>query len=110
MTTVTGLQTQETEEPVVKRMLPSNYLMQGWCQGQRWRVRDRTIENPEGIEERCLLGAIEASFEGVDDRAFLSVVYAYVPSSIGLWNDAPERTQEEVVQLALKVEFELGLR
>lgn len=100
MTTVIEPQTQGTE---TKRMLPSDYLMQGWCQG-RLQVGKQV----------CVIGAFDKFFGTQPwDEKTLQVLQRAIPkpySTLSVWNDAPERIQEEVVQLALKVEYELGLR
>ncbi len=89
-------------------MLPSEYLKQGWCQG--------ALKNQQG--ERCLLGAIRDSSYAVGRENYNKFTQAALDilevrgylSSIATWNNAPERTQGEVVALARLVEIKLGLR
>ena len=127
MTTLVEPQTHETETPAVKRRLPSDYLMQGWC--QKAQCRD---ENGLGVRggpdshavKWCVIGASTEAFsysiveKGRFERLFSKYInsvsgvltVAEIEREIAIWNDAPGRTQEEVVQLALKVEHGLGLR
>ncbi len=109
-------------------MLPSQYIETGWTQ----YVYARNISN-EPVFFRssescswCLEGAINAYYYHKYDINKLSrieldnflkeennyrslVLYKIAPVFFDLWNDAPERTKEEVVQLLKEVEKELEL-
>ena len=88
-------------------MLPSEYLAQGWCQ--------HALQNDQG--EYCLLGAAKqwgGSFTK-EYSQFTLGIYNQLRAigaidEITGWNNAPERTQAEVVALARLVEIKLGLR
>jgi len=77
-------------------------IAQGWTQGEYKRVVD-------GVECWCLLGAMDqaAPYYKPRDLALAAVFYAlgdddlYLSSSSNLteWNDAPDRTQKDVLDL-----------
>ena len=91
-----------------RNWLPSDYVKAGWCQGAGSR-------NAEGREVRsaapdavswCLTGGITAS-SLVTERGWLRMTDAIreiVGKDITGWNDAPGRTQGEVVELLERVE------
>lgn len=94
------------------RLLPSEYLERGWCQGVL----------VDGNGKVCLLGAIlmwdggEARWKGQRTPTFIEFSEALDLGAIGKgeriadWNNAPERTQAEVVARAKMAEVKLGLR
>ena len=65
----------------------------GWCQGQSVKRKGTTIIG------YCVMGAIrEAYGEGVDGYDALDTVRAVIGGGgLAAWNDAPERTKEQVV-------------
>ncbi len=91
-------------------MLPSEYLEQGWCQGNY----ANTGGNPESGKaiSWCLSGAAWKAFGYNDQRRlrFQDAIMELVGYSFTTWNDDPDRTQEEVVAVAKLAEIKLGLR
>jgi hypothetical protein len=78
----------------------------GWCQGE--------LTNDLG--QVCLAGALRvAAFEDIMQGKPLPGAYSrfgcrlrgLVHSSIGTWNDAPERTEEDVRLLIKQADYEL---
>lgn len=78
-------------------MRPSKWLAEhGWCQGS-------LFEGGRG----CLLGAVlEATETSVAASKFMLFVERRHPR-FAAWNDAPERTKEEVIALLKEVEAEV---
>ena len=93
----------------MKRKLPSDYLKQGWCQ-------DRYARNKNGDDVEvgnqdaclwCLYGAIYLSVgQGTlsVEELFHLQVWLNNHRYSSEWQDAPERTQEEVVAVMLEAE------
>jgi len=111
------------------RLLPSEYLAQGWCQEASAMEQngDRIAPNHCKAKKWCFIGAMYASGIGTDKttegrRVFFSyrakvMELLELPfdeigliSNIANWNDKLDRTQAEVVALAWRVELALGLR
>ena len=84
-------------------MLPSEMLRQGWGQGMS------SLE-PGKV---CLLGAF-GNYFGVGLGGWpdgcMETLQLLTEDLVYYWNDAPERTQDEVVAVAKLVEIKLGLR
>jgi len=94
---------------------PSVYLTKGWCQGAFEKIID-------GKRFYCFLGAVNQSYIGI--RNFeegktqfdfkrtaneILIERGFQDPLVTVWQDAIERTQEEVVELALEIEERLGL-
>lgn len=47
----------------------------------------------------CLIGAINLAVDGAPSREAVDLVHDYLGGSIVLWNDAPERTATEVIEV-----------
>ena len=103
----------------VPEVNPSVYLTRGWCQEAFEKVVD-------GKDCYCFLGAVNKSYQrihefelGKSQAEYKTVAYDILnergritfPSrnSITEWQDRPERTQQEVIDLALEVEERIGL-
>ena len=92
-----------------KRKLPSDYLAQGWCQGAYARNAAGKSARADAFEARawCLYGAQFCTWlgnniiirEAVALHNWLSL-HGYTSE----WNDAPSRTQAEVVAVMLEAE------
>ncbi len=71
----------------------------GWCQG-------RLVGNKG---DHCILGALDA-VDPSEDARFLKATSDFilrVKGAVTLWNDAPERTANEVIALLRQVATEL---
>ena len=104
-------------------MKPSDYLKQDWCQNA---VILRADGSDSAGDERnfhhaiawSLAGAVFASKDaGAIDGSKMWAILDRAGMMVGIdhgystqqWNDDPSRTQEEVVDLAERVEEEVGL-
>lgn len=101
--------------PVADLLLRAAYLSaqpKGWCQHYLARFRDGTgtyarkrLQSAE-IESRCMLGALYTEYDD-EPLADIHAAYDAIVQSIGTprvadWNDAPSRTQSEVVAALLR--------
>ena len=93
--------------------LPSEYVAKCWCQGAD--ARDKAGGAVDTIDIRaacwCPSGAINAAYHAKYETVsrLEDALAAKVGEQWVAWNDAPERTQGEVVALLQAVEKELGL-
>ena len=96
-----------------KNWLPSDYVRHGWCQ--------RTVaRNAEGdaVQEYhisacswCAIGAGVMGIHKLQQRQdFFIAISLIIDVFLYVWNDAPERTQAEVVAVLEQAEKECGLR
>jgi hypothetical protein len=93
-------------------MKPSEIIEKyGWCQNAAARDSDGMSIHALSSEATCfcLSGAVQRAFRGgaypwlvfmVDTKTFLPRGF----TSVIVWNDAPGRTKEEVIQLLKSVE------
>ena len=107
-------------------MKPSDFLKRGWCQG-RFIDEHYNVCFVGGVQEAAFLSAHRLTIE-LDKFDPHREEYRYkfcdkAAELLGLaaskgwdairameaWNDLPERTQEEVIALAERVEEALGL-
>ena len=93
-------------------MKPSDYLKKGWCQGRAAQDDEGrfVLSGSPSAACWCLLGACSAAYHsggtGIDPVSFaIKARHLGIPSLV-LWNDAPGRTQAEVVALMEKLEQE----
>lgn len=95
-------------------MKPSDYVKKGWCQHSSALSADGTVVSPsDGQAQRwCLLGALDAAYADSEVRHKVDVIDALcrkfiygVASGLTLiaWNDAPARTQQDVIDLLQSV-------
>lgn len=102
------------DQPVSDLLLKAAYLAaqpKAWCQHYLGRYRDGTGTYARkrlraiDIESRCMLGALYAGCDaepGADiHAAYDAIVRAIGTSRVAEWNDAPSRTQNEVVAALL---------
>ena len=96
--------------------LPSEYLEQGWCQGTSGRDECGGVASYKNAVSWCFAGAVANVFTpyrltsiNPDFLNFLAAAEIIIGSHATVWNDAPERTQAQVVALAQAVEEKLGL-
>ncbi len=74
-----------------------------WCQGRPYQDANGNISSPISAHSCCLLGHIWlAGDDGDLERTFRAALPTF-EYSIAHWNDAPDRTVEEVIQLCEKV-------
>lgn len=84
-------------------MRPSDFIKKGWCQHTNAKREDNTICAPYNpmASYWCLIGAIMAAYSMNSDKrrqVINKLTDGDAPGkSIALWNDAPERTQAEVI-------------
>ena len=98
------------------KLLPSELLRRGWCQGafaMNAANQPTTWSNPKAVAW-CFEGALLAATGATEITPLLTRASAIARRLGGfgamvVWNDAPERTQAEVVALMEQVEKELGL-
>ena len=85
--------------------LPSDLLRQGWCQGAAMRDGRYCLR---GAFCKAIMGSPISSLP----QEVVDVLYARVTNyaPITFWNDAPERTQAEVVADAEAAQRLLGWR
>ena len=108
--------------------LVSERLKLGWCQGVSAKDKQRALVSPTSHEAVawCFTGAIKAGYWETDDPSDLLLcgeqaevfvkelwpldepvveAFEWLPA----WNDDAERTQAEVIEMAIMVEAALGL-
>lgn len=97
-------------------MKPSDLLKKGWTQGVLARDASGNAVYPFSSEAECfcIAGAARGclSDDKIDEfrKACLNIIgSAPYWNALADWNDAPGRTQAEVVALAERVEKEMGL-
>lgn len=84
---------------------PSDIVIRGWCQGSHAARRDdspcKTITDPLACRFDVLGAVLVARLRGYDPGRKVSHLIASMNSfkTLSLWNDAPERTQAEVVAI-----------
>ncbi len=98
----------------MRNKLPSDIVASGWCQGTM-------AEDSQGIKvgilspnacKWCAAGAITVSIpvqmqlESLEDEVLRLTGYSWIDE----WNDAPGRSQSEVVAVLRKAEEIVGLR
>ena len=94
-------------------MLPSQYLEKGWTQHAFARNQDgmRCDEKDADAVAWCFAGAVEKVYR--DDLDTCNTIYQELENITGLgieeYNDAPDRTQHEVVSLMKTIESSLNL-
>ena len=91
-------------------MLASEYVARGWCQGADARDKDEysiSVRDPSAVKW-CLVGAIYASNEPPYGGRLANILEICRKLTGGLrptiWNDKPERTQAQVVELLQEAE------
>lgn len=87
-------------------------IEQGWCQGAKARDLEGEPIRPQG-HAACswsIIGALDARIMAPfsrDATRASNVLYSLTkevdPVSLSAWNDAPERTKEEVIALPQRV-------
>ena len=95
-----------------ERRLPSEYLRQGWCQGEFAVDEDGNPVVPKSRKavKRCLAGAGIAAFGLVKYSKFVGYIDDQHYFGFTSWQDAPERTADEVIAVAEEAERRMGLR
>lgn len=95
-------------------MKPSDYLKRGHTKEAFARDKSGAMTGATNHDAVCwcLYGAMIVALRTSDNIATYEVAVRRIIGtySIGEWNDAPERTQAEVVALAERVERELGTK
>ena len=92
-----------------KRKLPSDYLAQGWCQSALARnTSDESVpvRSPDA-RAWCLYGAVALVLfkDGLQTSESMAIdTWLRSRGYSGWWNDAPSRTQAEVVAVMLEAE------
>lgn len=80
-----------------------NLIAQGWCQGALARDADNFEVLPTNYSARlwCVAGAVDAVAQNVfaAQNVFNTLLETLGVNSISVWNDAPERTKVEVLEL-----------
>ena len=101
-----------TTRPAV---LTSEYVAKGWCQfAMAVDAKGHgCLENDPRAVAWCILGAGSASLGGMSGEQWQPWWKAATkllgrPDGLAPWNNAPERTQAEVVAFAQAVEKKLG--
>lgn len=83
-------------------MKPSQYIKKGWCQGVNAKDSYGYFCEPTSpcAIKWCLIGAIQAAYPQ-DTRKRMEIHSKLESHSpiIAHWNDAPNRTQAEVISL-----------
>jgi hypothetical protein len=84
-------------------MKPSDYIRKGWTQGAYARDSDGTPIYPKSIKAVCWcpVGAICAAYYDNPAKRIKTLysLKSFVGESPAIWSDAPERTQQEVIDL-----------
>ena len=80
-------------------MLVNYFDNHNWIQGKLFERR----ENDATIVGACLVGAIDMCTPLGETTAMLQKFERAVGCQLDVWNDAPGRTKEEVIQLIRKV-------
>lgn len=86
------------------KLKPSDYIKKGWCQGQ-YAKDAKGYPVPcytAAAVSWCIDGAFMAAGLGMPGYISLSIPQPY---TIGSWNDAPGRTQAEVIAMLEKHGF-----
>lgn len=89
-------------------MKPSDYIERGWCQGHYALTNDNVPCSATSDEAKqwCILGACNAAkLTSKELCIFFTLFTQTVGNSIAEWNDAPERTKEEVVTLLRSLNY-----
>jgi len=85
-----------------KEMKPSEYIRKGWCQGTLSRTEDGTptyLSN-DAPAKWCLMGAIQQAYDrDVVHNPVYEKLVSLLSEGVPNWNDAPGRTQQEVIDL-----------
>lgn len=108
------MKTKKAKEKRKAPLKPSDILKRGWCQLRSAEMRDGTpvrATDPRAVRW-CLIGAAQCAFEGNDSQvdAFINATRRHLFFvAIADWNDAPDRTQDQVVRAAEAAEKEMGL-
>lgn len=95
-------------------MLPSEYVERGWCQGALAKDADGSRVGPTDPDacQWCAMGAIRAghltgSITEEQHVRIFNIINSVCDGLLGTWNDAPFRTQAEVVAMLREVEREV---
>ena len=93
-----------------KRKLPSDYLVQGWCQwvlSKDSQGQEVSVDSPSAVQW-CVMGAVLAAFPDEFEKQHPNVghlvAYLSTKGTCVDWNNAPGRTQAEVVAVMLEAE------
>ncbi len=94
-------------------MLPSDYISMGWCQFNFAEDIDKNLvdaTSPKAVAW-CALGAI--SVLGQEDlilyHDYRKELRKVIPGWISEWNDAKDRTKNEIIDVFKQVERNLAL-
>lgn len=92
------------------KKLPSDYLRQGWCQNREAESADGNSVDPQSryAVKWCIKGAFRRL--GGCERPAMKTIRDVCGENYADYNDAPGRTQAEVVAVAEEVERRLGWR
>lgn len=85
-------------------------IEKGWCQERNARNADSHGVSPHSVEaiRWCAVGAVWAAAGDCDNRALALLSSLVERGDIIVWNDAPTRTQQEVIDLFDKAIKECG--
>lgn len=87
-------------------MKASEYVRKGWTQGEYARNSDGKYvlwSDPTAVCW-CLDGALMAAYPGVGYSLAINKLRDVAPFNIIVWNDAPDRTKQEVIELLERAE------
>lgn len=97
--------------------LPSDYVRHGWCKGVFARdASDNQVPSTDALRacKWCAEGAVYVFCFRTKNNSVEIKLLDQLQSDVGAhvpkWNDAPERTQAEVVAALEAAEIKLGLR
>lgn len=82
-----------------EKMKPSDFIKKGWCREELARDKDGDVTyfDAQQAVAWCAMGAIFACRD-VSSHDALKALRSYVGNNvIALWNDDPNRTQQEII-------------